>query len=254
MVYRNYSRSIFYFFLLISVGFVISCKKNETAKIQLFAATGSLLPTKEISNSFESKHNILINNNYSASGILARQIKTGAEADIFISANKEWIDYLIVNKLLNEKAVTTIAINKLVLICYKNNNINITFTKEFDIKSNVKNKIAIGDPNYVPAGKYAKQVFDTLNWYSELKEQMILTKDVTSTLHLVEQRECDWGIVYLSEALKSDKVKIYTIPEDLHEPVIFYMGKLNNKENTQSLYEYFKSETADKIFNKFGFN
>ncbi len=253
-MYKHYDKLIFYFSLLAFIGFFTSCKKNKTAEIQIFAATGTLLPTTEISNSFESKYNTLINNNYSASGILARQIKNGAEADIFISANKEWIDYLIVNKLLNEKAIMTIGINKLVLICYKNNNINITFSKEFDIKSNVKNKIAFGDSNYVPAGKYAKQVFDTLNWYTELKNEIILTKDVTSTLHLIEQKECDLGIVYLSEALKSDKVKIHKIPEDLYEPITFYIGKLNNKESTQRLYEYFKSETANNIFKKFGFN
>ena len=213
-----------------------------------------MLPTNEICDSFTSNYKYEIDKNFAASGALARQIKAGAEADIYISSNKQWIDFLNDNKLLVENSISEIASNKLVVICQKNKNIKLEFSKEFDIKSNIIDKIAIGDPKYVPVGKYAKQVLDSLDWYNSIQNRIILAKDVMSVLHYVELGECDWGIVYYSEALKSDKVKIaYEIPQELYNPIIFYIALLKENQQTKQLYQYFKNDTAKEILNKYGF-
>ncbi|MCD4833675.1 MAG: molybdate ABC transporter substrate-binding protein [Bacteroidales bacterium] len=220
----------------------------------LFAAGGSILPTNEVCDSFTSIYKIETERNFAASGVLARQIKAGAEADIYISANKQWIDFLCDNELLIENSVSELAKNKLVVICPKNNEVNLNFTKEFDIKSAIHDKISMGDPKYVPVGKYAKQALDSLDWYNQIRTNIILAKDVTSVLHYVVLGECDWGIVYYSEAIKSNKVKIaYEIPQELYDPIIFYIALLNENYNVQKLYHYFKSETSKKNLNKYGF-
>ena len=254
MKIKSYIKSFLLFFLFIIIGLQYSCQENFNTNIPLFAAAGAMLPTNEICDSFTSIYNLETEKNFAASGVLARQIKAGAEADIYISANKQWIDFLCDNELLIENSVSELAKNKLVVICPKNKEINLDFTKEFDIRSAIHDKISMGDPKYVPVGKYAKQVMDSLDWYNSIQNQIILAKDVTSVLHYVVLGECDWGIVYYSEAIKSDKVKIaYEIPQELYDPIIFYIALLKEDCNAQKLYHYFKSETAKEILNKYGF-
>ena len=252
--YKNYLKISLPLFLFIIIGILFSCTNNTEKKVQLFAAAGTMLPSNEICNSYLSNTEVETKINFAASGILARQIKAGAEADIYISANKQWIDFLNDNKLIIESSISEIARNKLVIICKKNENINLKFSKEFDIKSAIKDNISVGDPKYVPVGKYAKQVLDSLNWYDQIQSQIILAKDVTSVLHYVEMGECDWGIVYYSEAIRSDKVKIaYKIPQKLYDPIKFYIAILKENKQTKQLYSFFKSDTAKEILNKYGF-
>lgn len=231
-----------------------SCNENKNPKIHLFAATGTMQPSIEICESVNKNYFIDIEKNFAASGDLARQIMAGANADIYISANKQWIDYLDKNHLIIENAVSELAKNKLVIICPIDQEIELNFLKDFDILSSVKDKIAIGDPKYVPVGKYAKQFLDSLNWYDQLQNKIILAKDVTSVLHYVELGECDWGIVYYSEAIKSEKVKIaYEIPQELYSPIIFYIALLKDNQQNRELFQYFKTNKAKDILNKYGF-
>ncbi len=261
MKIKIYIKAFLISFLIITIGILHSCKEKsqnnntetEQINIQLFAATGAMFPSNEICYSFETNNNIKVDKNFAASGALARQIKAGAEADIYISANKQWIDYLVDNKLIIENTVTELARNKLVVICREDSDIKIEFTKEFDIRSAIKDNISIGDPKYVPVGKYAKQVLDSLEWFNKIQNKIILAKDVTSVLHYVEMGECDWGIVYYSEAIKSEKIKIsYEIPLELYDPIIFYIALINEKPQTNQLYQYYKNKTAIEILNKCG--
>jgi len=251
---KTYIRIIQFSFLSIYIGIMTTCNQESNQKVQLFAAAGTMLPSTEICDSIHTNQNIEIEKNFAASGDLARQIKAGADADIYISAHKQWIDYLNENHLIIENSISEIASNKLVVICPVNNEIILDFSTDFDIETVVKDKISIGDPKYVPVGKYSKQVLDTLNWYNQIQNQIILAKDVTSVLHYVELGECDWGIVYYSEAIKSDKVKIaYEIPQELYSPIKFYIALLKDNQQTREVYQYFKSEKAKDILNKYGF-
>lgn len=254
MNYKHYIKTILLSFLFIIIGILFSCKEKSKNNIQLFAATGSMLPTNDICDSFMKSCTLKTEKNFAASGNLARQIIAGAETDIFISANKQWIDFLFDNQLIVKNSISELAHNKLVVICPKNKEVNIDFIKEFDIKSVIKDKISIGDPKYVPAGAYAKQVLDSLNWYKQIQNQIILAKDVASVLNYIELGECDWGIVYYSEAIKSGKVKIaYVVPQELYDTIIFYITLLKENQQSKQLYNYFKSDTAIEIFNKYGF-
>jgi len=213
-----------------------------------------MLPVNEVCKLFSSNNTAQIEKNYAASGALARQISSGAETNIYISANKQWIDHLKDNNLLIQNSIKKVAKNKLVVICSKDKQPNIKFTKDFDIQSAIDDKISIGDPKYVPVGNYAKQVLDSLDWYNKIENQIILAKDVTSVLHYVELGECDWGIVYYSEAIKSNKVKIaYEIPQQLYNPIVFYIALLNNNKESKGLYDFFFSKSTKETFGKYGF-
>jgi len=247
-------KHFFYLIIILLIGFILACTKKSTQEVSLFAAAGTMLPCNEICDSILTPDKMQIEKNYSASGVLARQIHSGAQADIYISANKQWINFLEDNELIIENTVTKIAENKLVVICPVEKNVKLDFSMQFDIQSAIPNNISMGDPKYVPAGKYARQVLDSLNWHNIIRDKIILAKDVTSVLHYVELGECDWGIVYYSEALKSDKVKIaYEIPQELYSPIQFYMALINRTDQSEKIYQYFKSNQAKEIFTKYGF-
>jgi len=246
--------SIILLFLPFVALILSSCENKATNNLKVFAATGAMLPVNEICNSFEESFQIKIDKNFSASGLLARQIIAGADADIFISANKEWIDFLKADKQIKKQNISIFAYNKLVVICSIDKDIKIDFTKDFDIESAIQDKISIGDPKYVPAGRYAKQMLDSLNWFNKMQNKIILAKDVTSVLNFVEFGECDWGIVYYSEALKSNKVKIaYEIPQSLYSPIVFYIGLVNENERSKQFLNYLENGLSKDILAKYGF-
>ena len=238
----------------------ISCVNRESKdpeKISIYAAMGASGITEEICSKYAAANHKPVIFNFASSGTLARQIENGADADIFISANKQWISYLSEKNILIDTSVSELARNKLVLITSVNNNLpDIDFSNHFEISQTIKNKIAIGDARFVPVGKYTMQVFDTLQWTKKVSEKTILCKDVSSVLRYVELQEADWGIVYYSEALKSDKVKIHSvIPDSLHSPIVFYITAIQNcNKDAFSLINYFLSDSAQLILNKNGFN
>ena len=243
--------------ILICIFLITECtpkNKEKNTSVTIFSAAATIIPVTEIADSFSSVYSIGVEKNFAASGILARQIYNGAKADLFISANKEWIDYLVDRNLLIDTLVDKLAENMLVVICHKSKIVNLDFSADFNIKSIIPDKIAIGDPSYVPAGKYAQQALNSLGWYSDIKDRIILTKDVASVLNLVELNECDWGIVYYSEAIKSEKINIIAeIPENLYDPIVFYVALLKNSNKESFIfYDYLKTRQAKEIMSKYG--
>jgi molybdate transport system substrate-binding protein len=253
----------FYPLLIAQFLLLLACSGNKqkttekpVTKIRIYAAAGTRLATEELCTIFEKKENVIIERNYASSGVLARQISNGAQGDIFISANKQWIDFLIDEDLLIDSSIYNIAGNSLAIIAPLNSTLDKPdFTPEFDILSIIKDKIAIGDPSYVPVGKYAKMALDSLDWYHKIKGNIIMGKDVMSVLHYVELGECDWGIVYSSTAKQSDMVKIIAeIPVHLHKPIVFYIAPIkNSQKKSAALIDLFINETGQKAFKDQGF-
>ena len=224
--------------------------------IQLFAAAGTRAPSEEISDRFEKETGVKVERNYASSGTLARQIADGASADVFVSANRQWIDFLIEKRILSADAVGKIAGNALVLIAPKDATSTVPeFTPEYDIRAAIPEKIAVGDPAYVPVGKYTDAVFKKLGWLDKIKDKMILAKDVSSVLRYVELGECDFGVMYRSEAIQSKKIKIVKeVPGDLHKPIEFFAAPLVNAQpEGKRLAEEILSKQGKDTFIKHGF-
>jgi molybdate transport system substrate-binding protein len=115
-----------------------------------------------------------------------------------------------------------------------------------------ESKIAIGDPGYVPAGKYAMQVFGY--YHLALKEKLFETTDVRSALMMVELGEADFGIVYKTDALQSEKVKIiFAFPDESHHPVEYYQGLISQKSLAKQFYAYLYSSEAKKVLSNYSF-
>ena len=248
------SRSFILYFLVISFW---SCggKKTHENEIVVFCAA-SLSPVMEkIKVKWEDGHQEKIIINAASSGILARQIENGAQADIFLSANLDWMDYLI--KTTSIKNVPkSVASNRLAIVIPFDAELDsIGFKKLILVLLNQKGKISMGDPGHVPLGKYTKESMDFYNMYNELSFGLIKTKDARNTLMLVELGEAAFGFVYLSDALTSKKIRIVAvIPKESHQAIDYQAIHINDENpGTKAFFEYISSLETKGIWAGMGF-
>lgn len=238
------------FFILSVLLFSCTGNKKATEKqaLYVFAAASLSDVITEIADSFSVGRNVEVKLNLAASGTLARQIEQGAESDVFLSANKSWKDYLVEKSLSKDAGVFTS--NDLVLIASPSDSVEVPDVATL-LKSTDK-KIAIGDPGYVPAGKYAQQVFEY--YQLDLSSKIMQTNDVRSALMLVEMGEAGFGIVYKTDAVQSGKVHIvYTFPVETHKPVEYYRILTSEKAMAKEFYDYLYSPNTKAILEKYQF-
>ena len=189
--------------------------------------------------------------NYGGSGALAKQIENGAPADIFISANLEWMDYLKNKKLVDSERAGILAYNTLVFAGSPDKQVA---TMQGLLKLE---KIAIGSPRSVPAGEYAMEAFKKAGIDTRLEKKLVMAKDVRECLMYVERGEVDGAFVYRTDALRAKHAKIlFTVPQDLYSRVTYPMGLtmtgVKNKD-AESFYKYLQSGDAMAVLDKYGF-
>lgn len=230
--------------------------KLETTELTISAAASLQEALNEVKIDFEKEHkNIDIALNLGGSGILQQQIIQGAPVDLFVSASEEKFNTLISKGLIDSKLNFDLLGNELVLITNKNSDTQIQSFE--DLLSSSISKIAIGTPESVPAGLYAKQALEKLGIWKDLQTKFIPAKDVKQVLTYVESGNVDAGIVYSTDAKTSDKVvMVANANEKLHDPIIYPTGivktSVHIKEATLFL-EYLKKEHSRVIFKKYGF-
>lgn len=248
----KFSALIYFFF-----GFVIisSCKinsKKDEMSITIFCAAGLVDVITELADSFSKTNSVNIKLNLASSGTLARQLKQGHEADIYISANIQWADYAYSLGLFSQQKI--LYRNKLVFICplnreFENINFISTYPPEF------KGRLSMGDPDHVPAGQYAMEALLNLGWWKSFEGRILPAKDARSALMPVELSECELGIVYYTDALASKKVKIINaLPENTHSPVIFTaLLSESAARDANDFYQMLNSNNFENTWMKYGF-
>ena len=254
---------------VITLNLMISCgggsHKNQTevhesepaSQMMVFAAASLTDVLSELVDSFEMHHDVKINTNMASSGTLARQIEQGGTPDLYISASKRWADYVDSLGLVISPYKEVIAKNDLVLIAPNDSPLGIV---KIDSALNIlpmlgDNRISMGDPQHVPAGRYAKQALDYFGWYEKLSPRMLPAKDVRSALMVVEMGEAPVGIVYRTDAQKSEKVKVIgTFPDRSHKPIVYVSAICKESDLSKALYDYLKSNEAAPVWSKYGFN
>jgi molybdate transport system substrate-binding protein len=160
---------------------------------------------------------------YAASGPLAKQIEAGAPADLFISADLAWMDYVQKKSLINEKSRVTLLGNRLVLVVPKTSIATITLGPNAPLAQLLgDSRLAIGDPKSVPAGKYGQQALEKLGIWASVQGKLAPADSVRSALFLVGRGEAAAGIVYQTDAAAEPNVKIVAaFPEDSHPPILY---------------------------------
>ena len=220
-------------------------------EIQISAAASLKEAVNEISNGFARRNpGIKFLKNYAASGTLAKQIESGAPADIFISANQEWIDYLNNKKQIDTPSIRIFAGNILVFAGTGN-----MMTSMQDLRK--LQRIAIGSPKSVPAGEYAIQAIKKSGLERLLEKKLVMARDVRECLMYAERGEVDGAFVYRTDALQAKQARIlFTVPQELHSPVTYPMALTfsgaKNRDAT-SFYNFLQSVEAREILLKNGF-
>lgn len=229
-------------------------KSKETVTLTVSAAVSLTEALEEIKMNFEKNHpDVKLSFNFGSSGALKQQIEQGAPVDLFFSAAEDKFDELADRGMIVEG--TALVNNDVVLIIPTNTDPSIYDFSDLQDKS-VK-KLAIGTPESVPAGKYAKQILEHDGLWDTLSHKIVYGKDVRQVLSYVETGNVDAGIVYKTDALISDKVQIVaTASNESHTPVIYPVGIINNTEHmdeAQAFYAYIQTSQALDVLKQYGF-
>ncbi|OBU07196.1 molybdate ABC transporter substrate-binding protein [Morganella psychrotolerans] len=244
-------------------GVVISAAMMSQAwaaeKVVVFAAASLTNAVDEISAKYKQEKNAEVVASYASSSTLARQIENGAPADIFISADQKWMDYAQEKNLIVNDTRKTLLGNELVLIAAKDSKIDkIDINKQTDwVKLLDGGRLAVGDPDHVPVGIYAQEALENLGAWKVVDPLLARTNNVRSGMALVERGEAPLGIVYGSDAVASDKVKVVAIfPADSHKPVEYPIAILKESKNADAkgFYDYLQTPQAKEIFKRYGFS
>lgn len=229
-------------------------KENEE-DITICAAASLTDALNEIKPKFEEEKGIKLTLNFASSGTLKKQIEQGAPADVFISASKKYMDQLEATDLIDGNSRKDLLKNKLVLIVSNEYQDKI---KNISDLSNMDMKISIGEPESVPAGRYAKESLIYLGLWEQLKDTFIYAKNVKQVVKYVETGDVDAGIVYNSDAtLLKSSVVVQMLEEESHKPIVYPVAIISSskkKEAGEKLLDYFTNSEAKEIFEKYGFD
>ena len=238
----------------VSVVFVLVTAMAQAGEINLSAAASLKDALNEIITAFGTMHpDSEVLTNYGASGALAKQVGQGAPADIFISANQKWLDFLVKEGKADAATAGVLAGNTLVVAGKK----EVAVKGMDDLKGLAR--IAIGSPASVPAGQYAEQAMRKAGLYEELEQakKLVMAKDVRQALLYADRGEADVAFVYRTDALLAQQaVILFEVPADLYEPVTYPMAMTTAgaaKAESTDFYAFLADPQAQEILKKFGF-
>jgi molybdate transport system substrate-binding protein len=229
----------------------------EDKTLTVFAAASMKNALDDIDAAFTAKTGIKVAASYAASSTLAKQIEQGAPADVFVSADTDWMDYAIGKKNIDEPTRVNLLGNSIVLIAPKDTKIdNVTIAPGFDLaKLAGDGKIATGDVKAVPVGKYAKAALEKLGAWQAAEPKFAMADSVRAALTLVARGEAVLGIVYATDAKVEPGVKVVgTFPADSHPPIIYPVAATTTaKPEAKSYLDYLHSQAAKAVLEKYGF-
>jgi molybdate transport system substrate-binding protein len=256
------------FIILLSLALLFGCSSansskeentsqdsKEKIKLTVSAAASLQDALTDIEKKYEKEHkNIDLKFNFGASGALKQQIEQGAPVDLFFSAAEDKFDELVQEGKIDKKQGVDLVDNDLVLVVPKDTKKNI---QSFSDLSKQADKIALGTPESVPAGSYGKQTLEKLKLWSVVNSKIVYAKDVRQVLSYVETDNVDAGIVYKTDALISDKVKIVaTADQKAHDPIVYPVGVVKDTKHAKeavSFYKYLQGNEALDILEQYGF-
>lgn len=225
--------------------------------VGVFAAASATNALNDIAELYAAKSKTKIVPSYAASSALAKQIENGAPANVFLSADEKWMDYLGERKLIVADSRINLLGNRLVLVAPADSTISLNIAPGFALaKALGEGRLAVGDPAHVPIGLYAKSALEKLGVWSEVEGKIAAADSVRTALAFVERGETPLGIVYATDAALSKKVKVVaTFPEDSHPPVVYPAAIVAGKDTAEArdYFAFLKSDEAKAVFKKYGF-
>ena len=229
----------------------------QSGKVLVFAAASLKTALDEINAQWQGRTGKRAVVSYAASSALAKQIEQGAPADIFISADLDWMEYLAERKLIRPETRSDLLSNRLVLIAPKGTNLQVDIKPGFPLASLLgQGHLALANTDAVPAGKYSKAALEMLGVWELVKGRIAQAENVRAALLLVSRGEAPLGIVYESDAVSDPSVvTVGILPDATHPRIIYPIAQTSGSTSPDAggFLDELKSPQARTIFEKQGF-
>ena len=228
----------------------------QQPQILVFAAASLTDALQEASAAYEKTVHVKVKSSFDSSSVLARQIEAGAPADVFVSADTAWMDYLQSRNLIQAASRKNFLGNQLVLIAPADSQSQLKIAPHFPLAAALgEGKLATGDPDSVPAGRYARSALTKLGVWDSVAPRLARAENVRVALLYVARGEAPLGIVYTSDALADKRVRVVdTFPADTHEPIVYPVALTTSaKSEAAAFVAYLAGPHGHDIFVKYGF-
>ena len=227
------------------------------ADVSIFAAASTTSAVEEIGSLYQDRRLGRIVSSFASSSTLAKQIVNGAPADIYLSASVEWMDYLAHRGAVDRRSRLDLLTNRLILVAPADQDFSTVIAPGFPLaKSLGDRRLALGDPDHVPAGIYAKVALQTLGVWQTVADRLAPAANVRAALALVERGEVAAGIVYRTDAAISPRVKVVgEFPESSHPTIVYPVAMVNgrNEPDIERFMAFLRSKPAAQVFRRHGF-
>ncbi len=252
---------LFVVMMLTAMGMGLSAENGIAAEdeVVVFAAASTTNAITEIGDLFAAKGRGHITTSFASSSTLAKQIASGAPADVYLSANKKWMDFLAEKGAIEKASRFDLLGNRIVLIAPLQSAIQTVEVKEgLDLAALLGSdgRLSMGDPEHVPAGMYGKNAMERLGLWDQVKGRLAPMKDVRAALVLVERAETPLGQVYATDAAISKKVRVVgTFPTESHPPIVYPVAAVAGEKihGAHKFLDFLKTAEARAVFEKYGF-
>lgn len=225
--------------------------------VTVFAAASLTDAMNDIAKLYAARSGVPVRNSYAASSALARQIENGAPADLFFSADEEWMDYLEKRALIEKGTRVDRLGNRLVLIAPAGAPRKVELRRGFDLAGLLgKGRLATGDPANVPVGRYAQQALTHLGVWRIAESRLARADNVRFALSYVERGEAPLGIVYFTDAAIAKGVQVIgEFPPESHATISYPLAIVGRRanESTRAFYAFLLGAEAGAVFRRFGF-
>jgi molybdate transport system substrate-binding protein len=224
--------------------------------LTVFGASSLTDVLEQVGKAYTAKTGVPVRFSFAASSQLAKQVESGAPADVFLCADQEWMDYLANRGLIQSATRRDILGNALVLVAPADSTLSLKIAPGFALAAalGARGRIATGDPASVPVGRYARAALTSLRVWKSVERRIIPADSVRTALNFVARGEAPLGIVYATDARAESRVRVVdTFPASTHEPITYPAAATSSSPAAAAFVDFLASETARVIFDKAGF-
>jgi molybdate transport system substrate-binding protein len=232
------------------------CAEPATKSVTVFAAASLTNVLEELGANFTQATGVYVRLSFAASSVLARQIEAGARADVFLSADQEWMDYLDQRGRIAKSSRRNLLGNRLALIAPVDSDIQLKIAPGFPLASALgKGRLVTGDPDTVPVGRYARSALTSLGVWHEVSDRLVRAQDVRHALMFVARAEAPLGIVYETDARADSRVRLVGLfPDSSHQPITCPVALTPGASPDAARFlEFIGSDAARVTFERAGF-
>jgi molybdate transport system substrate-binding protein len=239
--------------LLLPFGVRAAGQENQ---VTVFAAASLTSVLQELGSEYTKASGTKIVFSFAATSMLARQVESGAHADVFFSADQEWMDYLDQRGLIRKGTRQNLLGNRLALVAPANSTITLHIEPNFPLLAALHGgRLATGDPDSVPVGKYARSALTTLGVWNDIADRLVRADNVRTALAFVARGEAPLGIVYVTDAKSEPGVRVVDLfPPTTHLAISYPVGVIGGaNERASAFIDYLRGPAGTAAFEKFGF-